>query len=94
VVSDCAKLPQPHGFVSRLFAQGNHLALCRKGTAGGLMPAADGLGILERGVWESYFRAGIALITIPIQPITWVLPKHKTHPFTPPLAAPYYLYLA
>jgi len=96
VVSDCAKLPQPHGFVSRLFAQGNHLALCREGTADGLMPAADGLGILERGVWESYFCSVVALLTTAhsSQAITWVLPKHKTHPFTPPLAAPYYLYLA
>ena len=70
--------------------------VCREGTADGLMPAADGLGILERGVWESYFCSVVALLTTAhsSQAITWVLPKHKTHPFTPPLAAPYYLYLA
>jgi hypothetical protein len=33
------------------------------------MLAVDGPGILERGVWESYFRAVIALLTTP----------HSTH---------------
>jgi hypothetical protein len=60
------------------------------------MLAVDGPGILERGVWESYFRAVIALLTTAhsSQAITCELPKHKTHPFTPPLAALYYLNFA